>query len=158
LLERLLIIIKKFDLKKIDFGDISNDNSKNDFDENYDINSNSPQLFPFEKRICNLVESLINHIKEYKSQNPTNKLHQLISNSEPSFNFINNEHEGKNLFHLCAESGLCLFFIKLNQLKNVIKDEDIFLRTELDLLKLDLNGETPIVNLKIFFTKFKKYF
>jgi hypothetical protein len=118
----------------------------------------------FGKRILLLIESLINHVIEMKNFNNSNrtglsgsvessmgKKFVPVVSDEAAQLYFNEEHEGKTLLHLCCALGLLTVLEQLlclrSQLNTRNKADDLgLLMSELDLLKLDHHGHTPMVS------------
>lgn len=137
LLERSLMLSKVYNLSKFDFVYLSPC-----LQSQQAISTSGSSSF--EKRMCQLIDNLINHILQTKS---------LIESSSSDHSsaqlFLDNEHEGKTLLHLCSESGLVNLFDRLANLRKILFSnpnlEYNLIKNELNLLKLDHHGSTAMV-------------
>ena len=141
LLERTLMLLKYYNLNEIEFdyyNATSNVNLSTDTNNKHNISS-------FEKRICKLIVSLINHVLliKAKSHMPKNL------NDDNAKLALESEHEGKTLLHLSSEAGLFYLLENLGIMKNHVQDdlsiEFSIIKNELQLNKLDVHGNTPMV-------------
>ena len=132
LLERILMLYKYYRLNSID---------------GESLNAQETQLIvpiSFEQRMCQMLESLINHLS-------VNNIHNSLTRAQYVFN---NEHEGKTLLNLCIDANYLNIFKCLERfisLINLKKDLDLsLLKNELDLFTLDHHGINPLVNIFMF--------
>ncbi len=95
----------------------------------------------FEKRMCRLVESFSAYLK--------NLNHASVDTALPSSQEVrvrlDNEHEGKTLLHLSCACNMKQLFGSLIDLKRSIYNPSDLIGNELNLLKLDQDGFTPLV-------------
>jgi hypothetical protein len=158
-LERALILLKLYGLNRIEYGyydvkSVHENHLQQQPDSSHLLDkiesslsfAQSNRAISFEKRICQLIESLKEHLSS-KSKLELNLSKESFSKMEIN---LNNEFEGKTLLHLCAESGLNELFDSLVGFRNVINNLETsielgLIKNELKLLKLDHHGYTPLV-------------
>lgn len=149
LLERSLILGKIYGLSHFEYGSYNNSNSS---EENYSTSTSGSlrRNVLFEKRICQMIDGLREHLKS-RTRTRTNLVAADSSLSRMEIN-LSNEHEGKTLLHICAESSLNELFDCLRRLKSTLdgfsqndSPELGLIRNELKLFKLDHHGYTPLV-------------
>lgn len=127
----------------------STDSSSKSTDELLEtVTTSSNSASSFEKRICQLIDGLCEHCKKIPTLDEQNSCTNLTSAQL----YLDNEHEGKTLLHLCAESGLNTLFEHLLHLKNIINSLNdaskynlMIIINELELYKLDHHGYTALM-------------
>jgi len=142
LLERTLMVLKYYNLNEIEFdyyGTTTNQNQQT----NNSNDINQQHISSFEKRICKLITSLINHVLVMKAK-------KHIPNNHDSMKLaLESEHEGKTLLHLSSEAGLFHLLDNLGNMRSHLQDdisvEFNLIKNELQLNKLDVHGNTPMV-------------
>ena len=137
LLERTLMLLKYYNLNEIEY-DYYNATSNVNLSTDKNISS-------FEKRICKLIVNLVNHVLLIKA-----KAHMPKNlNDDHAKLALESEHEGKTLLHLSSEAGLFYLLENLRIMKNHVQDdlsrEFSIIKNELQLNKLDVHGNTPMV-------------
>ena len=147
LLERSLILGKIYGVSQFEYGSYNNSNTS---EENYSslTSSSLRRNVSFEKRICQMIDGLREHLKS-RTRKSLVAADSSLSRMEIN---LNNEHEGKTLLHICAESSLNELFECLRRLKSTLdgfpqndSHELGLIRNELKLFKLDHHGYTPLV-------------
>ena len=172
LLERILALLNAYQLPaaQFDFFDVSNNNNNNPSKTSADAFSASSRSScseaaassslanaeyasrwqSFEARLCLMLEQFLVVRSWLSHENRQRRQHKQLQL------FMDSEHEGKTLLHLCAVSDMTNLFARLIQIKNILVNEEkkndndniaevCLIRNELKLLKFDQDGFTPLV-------------